>query len=86
MNPPLPIENLKIQWQIHFLTFLITDRNAQKKILEQLYEHSHLKSAFGTNFRLRKLVKLKIRKYVYLRIVSLTTSRSQKLILKADFK
>ena len=32
------------------------------------------------------MVKLKIRKYVYLRIFSLTTSQSQKFILKTDLK
>ena len=31
MNLPSAIENLKIQWKIHFLTFLNTDRNAPKK-------------------------------------------------------
>ena len=37
-------------------------------------------------FWLWEVVKLKICKYVYLRIFSLTTSQSQKWILKADFK
>ena len=32
MNPPSPIENLKIQLEIHFLTFLNADQNAPKKI------------------------------------------------------
>ena len=51
-NWPLPEQHhfFKIQWEIHFLTFLNTDRNA------------------------------------YLRIFSLTTSRSRKLILKLDLK
>ena len=34
-----------------------------KKNLVQKYGHSHFKSAFGINFRLREVVKLKIRKY-----------------------
>ena len=50
------------------------------------YGHSHFKSAFGINFRRQEVVKLKICKYAYLRIFSLTTSRSQKLIPKADLK
>ena len=31
MNPPSAIENLKIQWEIHFLTFFNTDRNTPQK-------------------------------------------------------
>ena len=34
----------------------------------------------------REVVKLKVRKYAYLRIFSLTTSLSRKLILKAGLK
>ena len=32
MNQPSAIENLKIQWEIHFFTLLNTDLNAPKKI------------------------------------------------------
>ena len=83
-----PFQNyiLKIKWEIHFFTFSNTDQNAPKKNLLQKYGHSHFKSAFKLNFRLREVVKLEIHKYAYLRIFSSTTSRSRKLILKADFK
>ena len=66
--------------------FLNKDRNALKKNLELEYGHSYFKSAFKINFQLREVVKLKIRKYAYLRIFSVTLSLSQKLILKADLK
>ena len=48
--------NLKIQWEIHFFTFLNIGRNSSKK-LEYKYGHSHFKSAFGINFRLQEVVK-----------------------------
>ena len=51
---------LKIRWEIYFLIFLNTDQNAPIFFLELLYGHSHFKSAFGINFRLREVVKLKI--------------------------
>ena len=53
--------------------------------MDQKPENNHFKSAFKINFRLREVVKLEIHKYAYLRIFSLTTSQSRKLILKADF-
>ena len=48
--------------------------------LDQIYGHSHFKYAFKINFQLLEVVKLKICKYAYLRIFSLTTSQSRKLI------
>ena len=48
--------------------------------------HPYFKSAFGINFGLWGVVKRKIRKYTYLHIFSLTTSRSTKLIPNADLK
>ena len=45
-------------------------------------EYSVENNTFGIIFQLQEVVKLKIRKYAYLRIFSLTTSRSQKFILK----
>ena len=83
---PFQNYNFKIQWEIHFFTFLNIGRNSSKKKLEQEYGHSHFKSAFGINFRLREVVKRKIRKYAYLCIFHLTTSRSPKLIPKTDLK
>ena len=69
-----------------FLLFLNIDQNSSNKNLVKKYWYSLFKSAFGINFRLREVVKRKIHKYAYLRIFSLTTSRSQKLIPKADLK
>ena len=69
-----------------FWLFLIMIEMLPKKNLQLLYEHSHFKSAFGINFWLQEMVKLKIRKYTYLCIISLTTSRSWKFIPKADLK
>ena len=43
-----------------FFTFLNTDRNAPKKSLECKYGHSYFKSAFGINFWLPEVVKLKM--------------------------
>jgi hypothetical protein len=74
-----PFQNyiLKIQWEIHFLTFSNTDQNAPKKKFRiEIWTFS---------FQV-KVVKLKISKYVYLCIFSLTTSQSWKLIPKADLK
>ena len=84
----LPRSNhiFKIQWEIHFLTFLNTDQNAPKKNLEQKYGYSHFKSALKINFRPREVVKQKIHVYAYTCIFRLTTSRSQKLTFKADLK
>ena len=57
-----------------------------KKNLEYNYGHYHFKSDFGINFGLREVVKRKIHKYASLCIFNLSTSQSQKLIPKADFK
>ena len=57
-----------------------------KKNLESKYGHSHFKSGFGINFGLREEVKLKMHVYAYTCIFRLTTSRSPKLIPKADLK
>ena len=43
-------------WSVH--PFHI-DKNSSKKSLVEKYGHSHFKSAFGINFRLREVVKLK---------------------------
>ena len=86
-NPWNPsAQDLKIQWGIHFLTFLNTDRNAPKKNFEQKYGHSHFKSALKINFQLWEVVKLKMHVYANTCIFSWTTSRSRKLIFKADLK
>ena len=74
---------LKIQWEINFWTFKNDDRNLEKK---KKYEHFHFKSAFEINFRLREVIKLKIRRNGYFPIFSMTTSRHWKLISKADLK
>ena len=63
-----------------FFDFFKYQPKRSKKNLEQKYGHSHFKTAFKTNFRLREVVKLEICKYAYLRIFSWTTSRSRKLI------
>ena len=68
-----------------FLPFSLLTEIIQKK-LEQKYGHSLFKSAFNINFQPWEVVKRKIHKNAYLRIFSLTTSRSQKLIPKADLK
>ena len=84
-----PFQNyiFKIQWEIHFFTFFLNiSQNSLKKNLELKYGHSHFKSAFGINFGLREVVKLKIHVYAYMCIFSLTASQSPKLIPKADVK
>ena len=94
LKKPKPFRNytVKIQWEIHFFDLLtfwlfkILAKTLWKKILELKYGHSHFKSAFGINFGLWEAVKLKIHVYAYTCIFSLTTSRSPKLILKADLK
>ena len=83
---PFKNYNFKIQWEIHFFTFLNIDRDSLKKKLEYKYGHSYFKSAFGISFGLREVVKRKIRKYMYLRIFRLAPSQSPKLIPKADLK
>ena len=87
-NKTLPRSNQfqKIQWKVLFFTFLNTDRNAPIFFFDQKYGHSHFKSALKINFRLREVVKLKLHVYAITCIFSLTTSRSQKLISKADLK
>ena len=72
--PPAPKPNhiLKIQYEIHFLTFLNTDQNGKK--IEQNYGHTHFKSALKINFRRREVVKLKIHIFANTCIFSLTTS------------
>ena len=83
----LPRSNhlLKIQWEIHLLTFWHIDRNSSKKIQNRICTLL-FQICFGINFGRREVVKLKIYKYAYLRILSLTTSRSQKLIPKIDLQ
>ena len=83
-----PFQNyiLKYNGKSIFLLFQILTETLPKKNLEQKYGHSHFKSAFKINFQFREVVKLEIHKYAYLRIFSLTTSRSRKLILKAELK
>ena len=71
----LPWSNhiFKIQWEIHFLTFLNTDRNAPKKIFRiEIWTFSFqicFKNQFST-----------------LCIFRFTTSQSQKLTFKTDLK
>ena len=57
---------LKIQWEIHLLTFLNTDQNAPKKCRREIWTF-----LFQICFRNKFLVKLKIRKYAYSRIICL---------------
>ena len=84
---PGRITFLKIQWEIHFLIFFLNiDQDSLKFFLKYKYGVFHVKSASGINFLLHEVVKRKIRKYAHLRIFRLTTSRSQKLIPKADLK
>ena len=66
--------------------FKILTETLKKKNLEEKYGHFHFKSALKINFRLREVVKLKIHVLAYTCIFSLTTSRSWKLIFKADLK
>ena len=47
-----PNHLLKIQLEIHFFTFLNTDRNAPKKILNSNYIVLYEKTAFKTDFGL----------------------------------
>ena len=83
-----PFQNyiFKIQWEIHFLTFFKYWPKLFKKKFQLKYGHSHFKSAFGINFGLREVVKLKIHVYAYTCIFSLTASRCPKLIAKAELK
>ena len=69
-----------------FWLFKILTETLQKKNLEEKYGYSHFKSALKINFWLREVVKQKIHVYANTCIFSLTTSRSRKLILKADLK
>ena len=64
LTPARATHFLKIQGEIHFLTFLNTDQEAPKKF-KMKYKHSHFKSAFKINFQLWEVVKLKMRKYVW---------------------
>ena len=59
MNLPSAIENLTIQWEIQFFTFLNTDQNAPKK---SNYNYIVLfkKSAFGSSFGLWEVLELKM--------------------------
>ena len=83
---PCEITFFKIQRDSKNLLFSFLIETLQEQKLEYKYGPSHFKSVFGINFRLREVVKQKIRKYAYLRIFRLTNSRSRKSIPKADLK
>ena len=84
-NWPLPEHHhfLKIQWEINFLTFLNTDRNASKKKFRiEIWTFScqiWFKNQFST-LGSGQTENARIRVFAYLRIFRLTTSRSRKLI------
>ena len=69
-NYPLPLaeQDLKIQWEIHFLTFLNTDRNApQKKFRIEMWTFSFqncFKNQFST-LGSGQTENSRIREYVY---------------------
>ena len=87
INPgTLPRKIWKYNGKSIFWLFKILTETLQKKNLVEKYGHSHFKSAFKINFWLREVVKLKIHVFAYTCIFSLTTSKSQKLIFKADLK
>ena len=70
---PFQNYNFKIQWEFIFFDFFkILTETLRKKSFEYKYGHSYFKR--------------KIRKYAYLRIFRLTTSRTPNFIRKADLK
>ena len=62
LNPSA--QDLKIQWEIQFLTLLLLIKMLQKKFTIEIWTFS-FQTAFKINFGLQEVVKLKIRKYVY---------------------
>ena len=48
---PRPNHFLKIQWEIHFFTFLNTDRNGPKQNFEQQLYSTLLENCFQNRFR-----------------------------------
>ena len=68
MPPPRPNHHFKIQWEIHFLSFLNTDRNAPKKKFRiEIWTFSFqicFKNQFSTSGR-GQTENTRIRVYVY---------------------
>ena len=52
-------EDLKIQWEINFLTFLITDQNTKKIIQNSYCKALYQKIAFKTDFGPREVLQPK---------------------------
>ena len=77
---------LKYNGQSIFLTFLNIGRNSSTKNFRIKIWTFSFQICFRNQFLTSEVVKLKIRKYAYLCIFRLTTSRSPKLIPKADLK
>ena len=77
---PLSI-SVTLGLSIHF----ILTKTLLKKI-EYKYGHSHFKSAFGINFGLWEVVKLKIRKYAYLHNFQFDHFQNSKIYSKSRFE
>ena len=78
-------QDLKIQWEIHFFTFLNIDRNAPKKIQNRKYIRLYEKNAFGFNFGPREVPKLENMHFHFHAFSGWGTSRGPKLNPKAVF-
>ena len=78
-------QDLKIQWEIHFFTFLNTDCKAPKKIQNSNYIGLLKKSAFKNDFGPREVLKLKMLTRRRLNIFSSSPSRGKKNIFESRF-
>ena len=82
-TPPRPNHFLKIQWEIHFFTFLNIDRNAI--FFNSNYIALYEKTAFKTDFGPREVSELENLHFHFHAFSGWGTSRSPKSVLKAVF-